>query len=95
MPRTGLMTRPNLMIWSTLLRTMSTGMANPTPLLAPLGEYIAVLMPASKPSVFSHLHRPKEDARQAQLGTYSSNQLSPTSLVLSYVGPPSCVQAAM
>ena len=47
MPRMGLMTRPNRMIWSTLLRTMSTGMAKPTPLLAPLGEYIAVLMPAN------------------------------------------------
>jgi hypothetical protein len=34
----GRTTLPNLMIWSTLLRTVSTGMANPTPLLAPLGE---------------------------------------------------------
>lgn len=46
MPRMGRITLPNFMIWSTLLRTMSTGIANPTPLLAPLGEYIAVLMPA-------------------------------------------------
>ena len=46
MPRMGRMTLPNLMICSTLLRTMSTGIANPTPLFAPLGLYMAVLMPA-------------------------------------------------
>ena len=42
----GRRTFPNWMIWVTELRMMSTGTANPTPLLAPDGEYIAVLMPA-------------------------------------------------
>ena len=46
MPRMGRSTLPNWMIWLTELRMMSTGTANPTPLLAPDGEYIAVLMPA-------------------------------------------------
>ena len=46
MPRMGRNTLPNWMIWLTELRMMSTGTANPTPLLAPEGEYIAVLMPA-------------------------------------------------
>lgn len=43
----GRRTLPNWMIWVTELRMMSTGTANPTPLLAPDGEYIAVLMPAA------------------------------------------------
>ena len=46
MPRMGRMTLPKLMICSTLLLTISTGIAKPTPLFAPLGLYMAVLMPA-------------------------------------------------
>ena len=46
MPRIGRSTLPNWMIWLTELRMMSTGTAKPTPLFAPDGEYMAVLMPA-------------------------------------------------
>jgi hypothetical protein len=38
MPKMGLITLPNLMIWVTELRMMSTGTAKPTPLFAPEGE---------------------------------------------------------
>ncbi len=54
-------TLPNWMIWLTELRMMSTGTANPTPLLAPEGEYIAVLMPAWQQSYFEA----SQDKREA------------------------------
>ena len=51
----GRITLPNLMIWLTELRMMSTGTANPTPLFAPDGEYIAVLMPAQHSTILQPL----------------------------------------
>ena len=50
-PSTGRTTRPYVRIWSTKPRTVSMGMANPTPELAPLpvGSAMAVLMPTRRP----------------------------------------------
>mmetsp|Transcript_28698 Transcript_28698/g.70743 ORF Transcript_28698/g.70743 Transcript_28698/m.70743 type:complete len:327 (-) Transcript_28698:862-1842(-) len=50
-PRIGRVTRPNLMIWSTIPDTMSDGSANPTPEDDPLELYIAVLIPMSRPEL--------------------------------------------
>jgi hypothetical protein len=50
MPSTGRTTRPLAMISATESFTVSTGIANPTPLFAPLGLYMAVLMPIRSPA---------------------------------------------
>ena len=42
-------TEPNLISWSMTLRAMFTGMAKPMPMLPPLRDRIAVLMPISSP----------------------------------------------
>lgn len=49
MPSTGRVTFPNFIICSTTPVTVSTGIAKPTPLDAPLGENIAVLIPTTLP----------------------------------------------
>ena len=40
---------PNEMIWFITLRAMLTGIANPIPMLPPLPENMAVLMPTNSP----------------------------------------------
>ncbi len=49
-PMSGRVTLPNLMSWGTILFTVSTGTAKPTPLEAPDGLTMTVFMPMSSPA---------------------------------------------
>lgn len=49
MPRAGRVALPSRTMRSTVRRTVSTGMANPTPALAPEGEKMAVFTPIRRP----------------------------------------------
>lgn len=74
-PRTGLVTRPYLMICSTMPLSKSTGRAKPTPDEDPDAEYMAVLMPMKFPLVsktgppelpcdrFTQCHKPMNQGR--------------------------------